>query len=152
MRLWSIHPRYLDTKGLLAVWREALLAQKVLRGTTKGYRNHPQLERFKQCQDPLGGIAEYLRGIHAEALSRGYKFDQRKIGRGKCKTITCTRGQVLYEWGHLKKKLKVRDRKKYRDLAKVKQPEPHSLFKIIEGDVERWERPPAGFAFKVSPF
>jgi len=31
MRLWTIHPKYLDRQGLLALWREALLAQKVLR-------------------------------------------------------------------------------------------------------------------------
>ena len=46
MRLWSVHPRYLDTAGLTACWREALLAQKVLTGATRGYRRHPQLERF----------------------------------------------------------------------------------------------------------
>ena len=43
MRLWSIHPRYLDSMGLVALWREALLAQAVLRGETKGYKFHPQL-------------------------------------------------------------------------------------------------------------
>ncbi|HKX52383.1 MAG TPA: pyrimidine dimer DNA glycosylase/endonuclease V [Nitrosospira sp.] len=37
MRLWTLHPRYLDTKGLVAAWREALLAQKVLSGLTSGY-------------------------------------------------------------------------------------------------------------------
>lgn len=46
VRLWSLHPRYLDTAGLTAGWREALLAQKVLTGVTRGYRHHPQLERF----------------------------------------------------------------------------------------------------------
>ncbi len=48
MRLWSLHPKYLDRQGLLAVWREGLLAQKVLQGKTKGYKNHPQLKRFQQ--------------------------------------------------------------------------------------------------------
>ena len=41
MKLWSIHPKYLDAKGLVALWREALLAQKVLDGKTEGYKNHP---------------------------------------------------------------------------------------------------------------
>jgi hypothetical protein len=27
MRIWTVHPRYLDPKGLVAAWREALLAQ-----------------------------------------------------------------------------------------------------------------------------
>lgn len=35
MRLWTLHPKYLDTKGLVALWREALLAQKVLQGKQK---------------------------------------------------------------------------------------------------------------------
>ena len=48
MRLWSVHPKYLDSKGLVALWREALLAKQVLEGGTKGYRNHPQLDRFKK--------------------------------------------------------------------------------------------------------
>ncbi|WP_396134581.1 pyrimidine dimer DNA glycosylase/endonuclease V [Cellulomonas sp. ATA003] len=51
MRIWSVHPRYLDRQGLTAGWREGLLAQKVLTGTTKGYRNHPQLRRFRAAGD-----------------------------------------------------------------------------------------------------
>ncbi|MGP9584395.1 pyrimidine dimer DNA glycosylase/endonuclease V, partial [Micrococcaceae sp. AOP34-BR2-30] len=30
MRLWSLHPEVLDRQGLIAGWREALLAQAVL--------------------------------------------------------------------------------------------------------------------------
>ncbi|MEN6399799.1 MAG: pyrimidine dimer DNA glycosylase/endonuclease V, partial [Rectinema sp.] len=29
MRLWTLHPQYLDQKGLTAAWREGLLAKKV---------------------------------------------------------------------------------------------------------------------------
>jgi carboxyl-terminal processing protease len=29
MRLWSLHPKYLDAQGLVALWREALLAKAV---------------------------------------------------------------------------------------------------------------------------
>jgi hypothetical protein len=32
MRLWSLHPEYLDANGLVALWREALLAQAFLQG------------------------------------------------------------------------------------------------------------------------
>lgn len=32
MRLWSLHPSYLDAVGLVALWREGLLARKVLQG------------------------------------------------------------------------------------------------------------------------
>ena len=63
MRLWSIHPKYLDRQGLIALWREALLAQAVLSGKTRGYRNHPQLERFRNHPAPLSAISLYLDGL-----------------------------------------------------------------------------------------
>jgi hypothetical protein len=140
MRLWTVHPRYLDAKGLLAAWREGLLAQKVLRGETRGYRNHPQLNRFKSSADAAGAIAEYLRGIYEEARRRGYQFSREKIGAGVfVGQLFCTRGQLLYEWSHLKEKLKRRDAQRYREVASIESPEPHHIFKIVEGDVEDWE-------------
>ena len=143
MRLWTIHPRYLDTKGLLAAWREALLAQKVLQNKTRGYRNHPQLLRFKACENPAASIANYLRGIHEEAVARNYNFDSTKIdGVHFSGTIRCTRGQLLHEWTHLKLKLKTRDAGLYSKIIGVAEPQPHPLFEIVEGDVEDWERSP----------
>ena len=140
MRLWTIHPRYLDRKGLLAVWREGLLAQKVLQGQTKGYQNHPQLRRFKACPNPLGVIATYLRSIYEEAVRRGYQFDQEKINREEFDgQIACTRGQLQYEWDHLRGKLRQRDPAWYSAIEKVDEPEPHPLFQLIEGDIEDWE-------------
>ena len=140
MRLWTIHPRYLDTKGLLAAWREALLAQKVLQNKTKGYRNHPQLKRFKSSPDPIGAIGNYLRGIYNEAVNRGYIFSEGKINSvafgGQ---IACTRGQLLFEWNHLKEKLRSRDPGRYRAMVSIGEPESHPIFNIIEGDVEEWE-------------
>ena len=80
MRLWSLHPRYLDPQGLVALWREALLARAVLRGKTRGYRNHPQLARFRAHRSPRAAISAYLGAVHDEAVQRGYSFDARKIG------------------------------------------------------------------------
>jgi hypothetical protein len=141
MRLWTLHPKYLDAKGLVALWREALLAQKVLRGKTRGYKNHPQLLRFSETENPPAALAAYLKSVRAEAADRGYNFDGRKIGRkifaGK---IRKTRGQMLYEWKHLKRKLKKRDPKRLREFAPVKIPAPHPLFKIISGGVRAWEK------------
>jgi hypothetical protein len=141
MRLWTLHPKYLDARGLVALWREALLAQKVLLGATRGYKHHPQLRRFSALAHPPAALATYLAVVHEEAVQRGYKFDAAKIGarrfRGK---ITETRGQLLYEWRHLKRKLKERDIKRYRDLLLVKNPAPHSLFRIVPGRVRDWER------------
>jgi len=141
MRLWSLHPRYLDRAGLVALWREALLAQAVLRGATRGYRRHPQLVRFRSEPDPPGMIAAYLEGIYREAESRGYRFDETKIGRSHPDhPIAVTRGQLLYERAHLLKKLLVRDPDRWKALQAVDEPEPHPLFRTVPGEVEAWER------------
>lgn len=140
MRLWTLHPRYLDAKGLVAAWREALLAQKVLQGATRGYRNHPQLQRFKTQPDPLAAIAEFLRGLHAEACERRYNFDATKIsGPHTRRTIATTHGQLLYEWAHLFHKVRDRDPQGLRRFAGVTTPDPHPLFRIVPGAVEPWE-------------
>ena len=141
MRLWTIHPKHLDAKGLVALWREALLAQKVLRGRTRGYRHHPQLARFKAQPNPVAAIAGYLQAIHNEAARRGYHFDRRKIGvrRSRARIIE-TRGQLRYEWRHLRRKLKQRDPSAYAQARRLKLPEPHPLFRIVAGDVREWER------------
>jgi Pyrimidine dimer DNA glycosylase len=141
MRLWTVHPRFLDAKGLVAAWREALLAQKVLAGATKGYRHHPQLARFQAQAEPLAAIATFLAGLAEEARSRGYRFDARKISRRRFTgRIVETRGQLLYEWGHLKAKLRVRAPQLHRQWREVKMPEPHPLFRIVPGGVREWER------------
>lgn len=140
MRLWTLSPEYLDPKGLVALWREALLAQKVLKGETKGYRNHPQLFRFKNHQVPLDAIATYLSFVHNESVRRGYDFDQNKILRGRTKKlIKVTDGQVLYEWKHLKEKLKIRDMGKYKESLQIDFPEVNPLFELIKGEIEEWE-------------
>ena len=146
MRLWSIHPGYLDAKGLVALWREGLLAQSVLQGNTKGYQHHPQLIRFKNTKNSVGSIATYLRSVFDEADNRGYSFDKSKIAkktyRGK---IPVTRGQIGYEFTHLLKKLSKRNPELYVLLHKVKLHKvkgiinPHPIFIQVKGDVEDWE-------------
>lgn len=141
MRLWSLHPSHLDSRGLVALWREALLAQKVLRGLTRGYKHHPQLARFRAHPKPVAAIASYLAAVREEAVRRGYHFDARKIGAGRSKgKIAVTRGQVAYERGHLLRKLKVRSPKDYAVQRKVKI-RPHPLFRTAPGGVADWERP-----------
>ena len=142
MRLWTLHPRYLDPQGLVALWREALLAQKVLRGRTRGYRQHPQLARFKAQPDPVASIASYLRAVHAEAERRGYRFTKSKIARRDgAAPIVETRGQVDYEWQHLARKLRRRAPAHYRRVAAVRRPRAHPLFTLTPGPVRDWERP-----------
>ena|SRR5580765_8668767 len=141
MRLWTVHPKHLDAKGLVAVWREALLAQKVLRGETRGYRHHPQLIRFRESPAPSAAVSAYLKAVFDEAMQRGYRFDRSKIFRpASKKRIAETDGQLLYEWRHLRNKLKRRDPKRFAALAKIKTPEAHPLFRIVKGCVRDWER------------
>jgi hypothetical protein len=141
MRLWTLHPRYLDAKGLVAAWREALFVQKVLSGATKGYRHHPQLDRFQAHSKPLAVIATFLAGLAEEAMSRGYRFDTRKIAHLRCgEQIEETSGQLLYEWKHLRAKLRARAPLIARRLRKITTPEPHPLFRIVPGNVRLWER------------
>jgi hypothetical protein len=141
LRLWTFHPQYLDRSGLLAVWREALLAQKVLSGATHGYRHHPQLRRFVECGQPLLAIGSYLNGLFQEAGRRGYRFAFDKIiFPHNAILIDETDGQLLYEWQHLKRKLQQRSKAKYDQIADIKIPQPHPLFNIISGPVKPWEK------------
>lgn len=141
MRLWTVHPQYLDAKGLTALWREGLLARAVLRGKTKGYTNHPQLVRFKNHPDPLAALDAYMAAILAESRLRGYKYDSSKIDESIVATpIEETRGQLLYEWEHLRKKLERRDPKRWEEMKSISTPECHPAFFIIEGDVREWEK------------
>ncbi len=143
MRLWSLHPRYLDSKGLVALWREGLLAQKVLYGETKGYRNHPQLERFKNCPDPKNAIVAYLHAVCDEADWRGYRFDRARI-RGDARTaeiVPIADGQIAYELDHLKSKVKSRAPKEFEKLSTLTAPELHPSFISVPGPIAHWERP-----------
>jgi len=141
MRLWSIHPKYLDHKGLVAVWREGLLARKVLEGKTVGYTRHPQLERFRGHERPIAAIDTYLKCVFEESVRRGYSFNREKIGDTFTqKKMRVTRGQVEFELGHLKSKLKVRNNVKYKELLKVKDIQTNPVFSVRGGLVEDWEK------------
>jgi len=149
VRLWSLHPRYLDAKGLVALWREALLAQAVLAGRTRGYRSHPQLERFRASADPLAAIGRYLGVVIEEARSRGYSFNAAKIlaaggdqgvaAGGAARQLPVTRGQLAYEREHLLEKLTARDPERRAALAAAAETEAHPMFYLVDGEIESWE-------------
>lgn len=140
MRLWSLHPSYLDRQGLVALWREALLAQKVLRGQTRGYKYHPQLLRFRACSRPRAAIASYLRAVHAEAQRCAYRFDAAKIGRAHYQgTLPVTQGQLEFERKHLAMKLKDRDPGRRKFLMEITRVRAHPLFRGRPGAIEAWE-------------
>lgn len=132
---------YLDAQGLVALWREALLAREVLRGRTNGYRRHPQLMRFQSCASPRTTINRYLALVYAEARSRGYAFDRSKLGRaGSAQRILVTDGQLQYEWRWLLSKLRRRSPDVHRRCLEVRHPAAHPLFRVVPGPIAEWEQ------------
>lgn len=142
---------YLDTKGLVACWRETLLAQKVLQGLTKCYRNHSQLIRFSSHPNPLQAIGLYLHHLQAEGTKRGFKFDYSKIifapqtAGDQVVKISVTSEQVKYEFMWLLSKLKKRDDERYKTFSANKLETHtdisiHPLFDVSVGDIEHWEK------------
>lgn len=147
MRLWSLHPAHLDQKGLVAWWREGLLAQAVLAGRTKGYTRHPQLERFRETADPVAAIGAHLGHVAHEASVRGYRFDAGRIlvpepreavldGALALPPIEVTTGQLAFEWAHLGTKLAVRGPGRW-----AAGPVAHPGFVVVPGPIASWERP-----------
>lgn len=145
MRLWSLHPKYLDPPGLVALWRESLLAKAVLRGETRGYTNHPQLERFKTHAHARSAINSYLVAIHNEATRRGYSFDRTKIGPVRpVQSISVSSGQLACEWQHLQRKLLARNPAMLAQWGDLAMPACHPLFRRRVGPVASWERASGG--------
>lgn len=141
MRIWSLHPSFLDSKGLVALWRETLLARKVLLGMTKGYRHHPQLDRFKASDDPVRMTDAYLTVVAEEAMRRGFRFDTSKFNQTNAVgAMTVTKGQLMYETRWLKTKLQARDPDRLKNNGDDDCYAPHPLFRVTEGGVEKWEK------------
>lgn len=141
MRIWSLHPKYLDAKGLVALWRETILAQHVLEEKTVGYQNHPQLIRFRNAENPVQAINQYLSEIYFEAKKRQYKFDKEKINWNfNTLMLNVSRGQIDYEFKHLLKKLKTRDVDLYNIIKNESAIKPHPIFNVCDGEIEEWEK------------
>jgi hypothetical protein len=144
MRLWTLHPKHLDRQGLLALWREGLLARAVLRGQTRGYRHHPQLQRFRTHAAPESAIDAYLAVVQQEAAARGYAFDRSKLGPlVTTARIVVTAGQLEFEWQHLLAKLALRN-PALLERCRCERPACHPLFLLEPGPVAPWERPAGG--------
>ena len=149
MRIWSIHPKYLDGKRLVAQWREALLCRAVLEGQTKGYVNHPQFLRIKKHSQPHYLINVFLYEIWKEGKRRGYDFDKSKlmenlIGKygGPLELMDVNDGQLEYEFKHLQNKL-VEFHEKYMENVQAFNDEgisPNPCFSIVFGDVMEFEK------------
>lgn len=141
MRLWSLHPRYLDRQGLTACWREGLLAQAVIVDRSKGYSRHPQLRRFRDADDPLAAIGGYLDALADEAQARGYRFSRDKIrSAGPIDRLPVNSAQLAYEWAHLLAKLEGRSPEAWERWRGLATPEPHPSFTVVDGPIAPWER------------
>ena len=142
MRIWSIHPKYLDWMGLGAQWREALLAQKVLLGETKGWRNHPQMNRFRDHPEPLKAIGFYLVEIYYESQRRDYNYNYSKVldPTDSIEKIPINQGQIEYEYKILMERLETRSPKKHKENLKTGTLIPHPLFTTRMGPPESWEK------------
>lgn len=141
MRLWSLHPSYLDQKALVAVWREGLLARAVLRGATRGYRNHPQLDRFRAHPAPVSAINNYLHSIAEEADRRGYDFNRSKLGPVRNdRKMSVTRGQLEFERRHLLRKVIDRAPAEKHRIPAASALKAHPLLRVRAGPVEVWEK------------
>ena len=142
MRLWTLHPRHLDAKGLVALWREGLLARAVLCGQTKGYTRHPQLARFQAQPAPVAALDAYLAAVCDEADARGYRFDRGKLGAApRGLRLAASDGQLDHEWRHLLAKLERRDPPRHAASRGLTRPDAHPLFEIRPGPIAPWERP-----------
>ena len=168
MRIWSLHPSLLDRRALVACWRETLLAQKVLRGLTRGYTNHPQLIRFRAHPQPLEAVTAYLSGLADEADARGYSFNRALIGAGEdgsgeegagensadraenphtsVARIPVPLGQLEYELAFLQHKVAGRDPEWEHQLSERLAARgelaacAHPLFEVVPGAIEPWEK------------
>ena len=162
MRIWSLHPCLLDRRALVACWRETLLAQKVLRGLTRGYTNHSQLIRFRAHPQPLEAVAAYLSGLADDADARGYSFNRALIGAGESVGKNCADkvenpyasvaripvplGQLEYELAFLRHKVAGRDPEWEQRLSErlaargELAARAHLLFEVVPGAIEPWEK------------
>ena len=129
------------------MWREALLAQAVLRGQTQGYTRHPQLDRFRAHRAPVDAIGSYLHAVADAAAGRGFGFDRAKLApRQRVASIPVTTSQIQYEWVWLLRKLDRRDPNHRAWLTPITDIEPHPLFRIVRGPIAPWERVDRGHA------
>ena len=141
MRLWTLHPKYLDAKGLVAAWREALLAQAVLRDRNDWLPKPSSTDPVP----PLTLTGSKYRVLSSRAACRGkpawvsVRPRKDRLPRGGRSRLKATLGQLGYEWKHLRAKLAIRDKAWLASLGRVARPDAHPTFRVVPGDVEDWE-------------
>ena len=148
MRIWTLHPRFLDRQGLLGQWREALQAKNALLDPhhSSNVCHERQLRRFKAAKiQALSCMGVYLHAVADEMILRGYKPNVSLIPYyvGTPSLIPVTQGQVNFEIAHLMAKLTERDPSRLLPLSKIRvlmSNQLNPIFKEVGGDIESWEK------------
>jgi len=76
MKIYLMHPSYLDSKRLVETWRSSVLIKNVLIG--KGGKNlfyNKYVCLFSRSHYPINFIIRYMIDVKAEADKRDFKFD-----------------------------------------------------------------------------
>lgn len=140
MRIWSIHPVNLDTKGLCGAWRELLGAIKSC-DPSVGYSRHSQLIRWRNATDSIemmrNALAHYGLTLYQEAKRRKYHFNVNKLKPyliAPKPILPVNVGQFEYEWEFLRKKCLTRNP----DWVMIKK-EVNPMFVLRDGGIEPWE-------------
>lgn len=132
MRLWSIHPKYLDKHALIALWREGLLAQKALSGKGLVDEANVQLVRFKKSANPVRAIGSYLSFVASEGAKQGCKLNHERILQPnfEAKFMTTDVAQMELEVEQLKARMKTRNKDKFKLLTDVHKFEANPVFTL----------------------
>ena len=139
-RIWSLHPKYLDGIEIFFLWRNCIMAKKILDGTEKVNRKFPHLARFESSSNPIGAINIYLSEVYKIASTHGKNFKLDKFDDSfKDISLNVTKGQMEYEVELFKKKLRNRSSDTNALIFKIKIIEPNPLFKVVEGNKEAWD-------------
>jgi hypothetical protein len=139
MRIWTVHPRYLDVKGFVALWRETLLGMETLKKHVKcqhyiPWYKHPQLAPFKAQSDPILYISNYLYLVLEESRRRNYNFDGSKLDAiPYCENlplIKASREVLVHEWLVCLGRYRVRSPKWFEEVKDISplEVDPHPLY------------------------
>jgi hypothetical protein len=141
MRIWSIHPKYLDSKELLNLWNETIQAKNEFLTKFSGHFSNKQLERFLDLKNPLEAINSYMSSIYREAVKRDFSVDDSFMDWDFDDSIQIpvTAGQISHEISKLKSRLRERDEKKLQKLNGRTFLELHPIFYSVPGTIEEWE-------------
>lgn len=154
MRLWTIHPKYLDGKRLTSQWKEGIQMMHIWKEIGEnpepakrlGYVSHPQVRRLSNLLVADSGLIslllhQHLTAVHEESVQRSYSFNKKLIDdlAPDCKNapkVYVTMGQVAYEFALMATKNNEWSQKVAIDPYMLCNP----IFQVVSGSIESWEK------------